>query len=158
MHKALRAGLAGLVVVLSGCWLAPNQGPDRSGYNAVERALTPATAPTLTEQWHAEDVRSTGLVAYGARVYAYGRGVEVFAVSTGQPLWSHFPDWRFQVRDGFVDGDEIRLHVWLINSFTWDYDAATGADGGRSDDGPVSIRGATRSCVRPASKTRSRTR
>lgn len=143
MHRILRAGLAGAMVVLSGCWLAPNQGPDRSGYNALEQALTPATATTLTEQWRAEGVWGTGLLADGARVYAYGYGARAIEASTGRPVWSKvFDNWRQQVRDGFVDGDEVRLHVRIVESSTQEYDAATGVPGGViGDGGVVAIRG-----------------
>ena len=59
MHRVLRAGLAVAMVVLSGCWLAPNQGPDRSGHNSVERSLTSATVATLSERWRVEACAST---------------------------------------------------------------------------------------------------
>jgi outer membrane protein assembly factor BamB len=147
VHKVLRVGLVGaIVVLLSGCWLAPNQGPDRSGHNVAEQALTPGTVATLTEQWRSEGVWGTGLLADGARVYAYGYGARALEASTGRLLWATvFDNWRQHVRGAFVDGDTVRLHVRIVDSWTQQYDAATGVFGGGSigdgGGGVVAIRG-----------------
>jgi outer membrane protein assembly factor BamB len=49
--RAGRTLLLGALVLLTGCWTVPGAGPQRSGHNAAELALTPANVASLERDW-----------------------------------------------------------------------------------------------------------
>jgi hypothetical protein len=54
--RAILRGLGAVTLALaaSGCWPMPGQNPDRTGYNPIEAAITPATVSNLELRWRAD--------------------------------------------------------------------------------------------------------
>jgi outer membrane protein assembly factor BamB len=114
--RALGAGA--LVLVLSGCWPTPGQGPNRDAYNRSETALTAANVASLTEAWSAPldgprfQPRNTPggqLVTGAGGVYASDATAAYrFDPTTGAR------DWTFPVPD-FPEGQIVEMGQVLIS-------------------------------------------
>jgi outer membrane protein assembly factor BamB len=88
-----------LAVGAAACgWATSRQGPERTGYNATEPAITPATVGSLTEIWRGELGGALGLaspVVANGNVYvgAFAGGLQVFTAAgcgsaTCEPVWT----------------------------------------------------------------------
>ena len=51
MRSAGRVLSIATLMVLTGCWTVPGAGPQRSGHNPFETAITPANAASLGREW-----------------------------------------------------------------------------------------------------------
>ena len=139
----LAAAAVVLALAASGCWPAPGQGPDRSGYNPFETVITPATVRSLAPVWTATIDAGTGSGTVGPPVVSNtdvhvsdGGAVHTFDAATGAERW-HYPEdpsgFGF-VGDPQADGDRVLYTSgqpmglgggWL--SYTGWLDARTGA-------------------------------
>jgi outer membrane protein assembly factor BamB len=137
------AAVATLVLVASGCWPAPGQGPDRASYNPFETVITPRTVRTLAPVWTA----TTGSVDDGGTVgppvvsnadvhVSNGTAVYTFDKATGAPRWREpeSPVVPGAFADPVADGDRVLVSAGLQQGFggawvgfTGWYDARTGS-------------------------------
>jgi outer membrane protein assembly factor BamB len=95
MRAAVRALVVGVLALgLAGCWPVPGHDPDWTGYNDLERAITPATVADLEQRWvwrssrgFYVQVRSPVTSAGGVHVAA---GCELVTLDpgTGAVRWS----------------------------------------------------------------------
>jgi outer membrane protein assembly factor BamB len=123
--RLLVLALAG-VLVLSGCWAVPGQGPDRSGYNPFEATLTIDTVESLGQAWSTQvGVSTVDPVISGGLVHVNG-GV---SIRTGEVVWTS-PTGEGQVWTGPVLVDDGRLvtgaQAYRYPGETTAVDAATG--------------------------------
>jgi hypothetical protein len=151
-----RIALAAVVVALAGCWPQPGQGPDRSGFNPAETALTPATVAGLVPRW---SVPLPGAARGGPVVSPGGLHVTFTSPSDGRlALATYGPDgqvrWQREVSppplQGIVQhggpwviGDRVGAG-WFIATLHWGnsggapaFDVATGADRGAVASAPI---------------------
>jgi outer membrane protein assembly factor BamB len=120
----LVAGLAGLVALLGGCWVAPGGGPNRNGHNGVETLVGIDSAADMTEAWQAPvGWPPPSPVVFGRYVYSTMAG-EVIAreVATGTTGWTH-PLYEMQAIDMFVDDGTLLV-----------------VEGGSAMNGPIGVR------------------
>jgi outer membrane protein assembly factor BamB len=131
MGKIARlAAVAASVLALTGCWPVPGQNANRTAYNDLERAISPATVVDLEEAWA---TRSWGLPVLapvtspdGVHIAPGGCGLVTLDAATGATRWSRgfFPGGpeicalaASRVRYGsppFVAGDQV-----LAGNFWW---------------------------------------
>lgn len=144
------------MTLLAGCWPAPYQGPDRTGWNAFESAITVDTVDSLGEAWTARlSDRVIHVVSSGSSVFAtsrrgFARSSLLFAVDPldGSLEWSRsspITDWT----SPFVDGDEVFASYYLSGNVTLRLDAETG-DTISARDGEVSSTRGRRSLIEQA--------
>jgi outer membrane protein assembly factor BamB len=89
----LLGGMAALAVLLAGCdWASFGYDGGNTRNAAVETAITPDNAPTLTQAWvqtlRGTDHDSAPVVAGGRVFVSAGNWVQAFNAKTGAPLWS----------------------------------------------------------------------
>ena len=108
-------GIVLLVVLMSGCWPTPGQGPDRRSSNPFERTLTPATVEGLVEVFRAPLADGAGppVVTTEGLFVRTGLSIAAFEPRTGAPRWSvRLPseppgqyDPFFSVSDPYLAGE-----------------------------------------------------
>jgi hypothetical protein len=161
-HSQRIRALAALA--LAGCWPVPGQNADRTGHNAFESGLTPATVGEVTQAWASgtgSGAASDPVVSrVGVHVVVDGCSIRTHHPATGETVWSQsrpFPllglgcDPIVQFSPPFVVGERV---IWGqrhevrsplprcgssegMTSFsgdTFQHDVATGAT--PSDPGP----------------------
>ena len=128
MDGRSKSGLLAAAVVLalaaSGCWPAPGQGPDRSGYNPFETVITPATVRSLAPVWTATMEVSGGRVGppvvSNADVHVSdSTTIHTFDAATGVERW-HYPESPpvpGAIGDPFVDGDRVLFTAGITVGF-----------------------------------------
>jgi outer membrane protein assembly factor BamB len=122
MRAAARALVVGaLVFAAAGCWPVPGQNPDRTGYNDLETAITPATVGRLEQRWSVPTygAASSPVVSTGGVHVVAGCALTTFDPATGSERWSaglvQFDEaWGWpcdgdarRTGDPFVTGDDV---------------------------------------------------
>lgn len=141
-------GAVAAAVALAGCWPAPGQGPDRRGFNSLERSLTIDNVGTLQPEWDvpAAGGQVRGLVASnGVLVANTGPYVRAFSMSTGALRWSVGPAFRsIPYGQPVIAGGSAYIPHTLVGTTTSRRDLQTGdpVPSGGLDGGVVAFRGA----------------
>lgn len=93
MRRIIRsASVLVAALALAGCWPVPGQNADRTGHNAVESGLTPATVGELTQAWATgtgSGAASDPVVSrVGVHVVVDGCSIRTHHPATGETVWS----------------------------------------------------------------------
>jgi hypothetical protein len=142
-RRGLRlAAAATLVTVAAGCWPAVGQGPDRTGLNAFEQQIAPATVGSLAPLWTATipypadaGVVGSPVVSNRGVVVGDGAAIDSFRKSDGafQWTWPSTPSIFGAAADPIADGSRVLVSGGIAvglggarNSFASWIDARTG--------------------------------
>ena len=129
MRRWVRGVAAAVAAVaLAGCWPAPGQGPDGTGFNPFETRLTIDNVSTLATEWEVAAGASNLVAADGVLMAGVGGGLTAYDIATGAPVWTKPPPGHryASYRPAVLHGGAAYVPLTLVGTDTHVYDLQTG--------------------------------
>jgi outer membrane protein assembly factor BamB len=134
---------AALALATAGCWPQMGQGPDRTGHNPFETAITIDTIDTLAPAW-TRPVPGTPwalVTSPSSVVVAAGSSLSSLDSGTGAIRWSAPAGSQLSWVNPIVDGGVVTASQGVLTATTSRFDEQTGALLGNQIDTAIARRG-----------------